>query len=135
MIRELVEKTMKGERLPPQMREAFFGSLGAKPPEFDERIDDVCVRGDGFDRFRVVLDLARTRRGSDDPAIRTLVPSTGFGTELEANVMATWMREPANLDRANQVLDRSGNIRDQIIVASAASGAFAVGMLIQHSPI
>ncbi|HEX5455786.1 MAG TPA: hypothetical protein VFW77_00270 [Candidatus Saccharimonadales bacterium] len=129
MIRQLVEKTMKGPRFHPEMREAFFGGLGMKPPEFEERIDDVRVRGDGLDRFRVVLDLTRTRRGTQD-AVRTLVPTKGFDTQLEAYMMASWMKEPDNLDRANQVLERSGNIRDQLLVATAASGAFAVGMVL-----
>lgn len=135
MIRQLVERTMKGERFTPEMRDAFFGSLGSKPPEFEERIDDVRVRGDGFDLFRVVLDVARTRRGSDDPAVRTLIPGKGFGTELEAAVMAAWMKEPENLARANQVLEVSGNIRDQILVATAASGAFAASMAVHYAVI
>lgn len=134
MIRELIERTMSGERFPREMRETFFGSLGAKPPEFEERIDDVRVRGDGLDHFRVVLDLTRTRRGTED-SVRTLVPSTDYDSQLEADVMAAWMREPENLERANQVLERSGNIRDQIIVATAASGAFAAGLVVQHAPI
>lgn len=124
---------MKGARFHPEMREAFFG-FGMKPPEFEERIDDVRVRGDGLDRFNVVLDLTRTRRGSQD-AVRTLVPTKGYDNELEAQVMAAWMREPENLDRANQTLEISGNIRDQLIVAAASSGAFAIGMLVHYAPI
>jgi hypothetical protein len=125
----MVERVMKGTRFQPEMREAFFG-FGMKPPEFDERIDDVRVRGEGLDRFRVVLDLTRTRRGTEE-AVRTLVPTKGFDTQLAADVMAAWMREPENLDRANQVLEVSGSIRDQLIVATAASGAFAVGVAVR----
>jgi hypothetical protein len=129
MIRELVEKTMKGPRFHPEMREAFFG-FGMKPPEFDERIDDVRVRGEGLDRFRVVLDLTRTRRGTEEE-VRTLVPTRGYDSPVAAELMADWMKAPENLARANQVLEVSGNIRDQLLVAAAASGAFAVGVALR----
>lgn len=136
MLRQLVEKTMKvkgGEqRFSPEMRRAYFGGLGAKPPEFSEKIEDVRVRGEGLDAFRLFVDLTRTRRGSED-ATRSLVPSTVYDSSLDAEIMAMKMKDPGNLARANRVLERSGNLQGAVVVTAVASSALATTAVL-HFP-
>lgn len=134
MIRELTEKTMGlrlGEqRFSKEMRDAFFG-IGLKPPQFSERIEEVKLREEGFDRFNVVLDLVRTLRpeGYD---VRSLVPTIGFDDRDKADSLVEDMNDPFNLARANRVLDVSGRARDWGII-TGATGLAVVGSIIVNN--
>lgn len=133
MLRQFIERTMEvreGEqRFSRQLRRAYFGSLGIKPPVHEEMIEGVGLREEGG-RFRVDIDLVRTRRTGDE-TVRPRIAAAFMDDATEAILLVDAMNDPANLARANRVLSESGQIRDMSLVA-AAGGLAYLGTLVSH---
>lgn len=128
MLRQLIEKTMKAkegeQRFSPELRGAYFDKLGILPPAYDEHIERAGLREE-LGRFRIDVDLLRTHRGGGvEINQRILVASMPDG--MEASFLVDAMNDPANLGRANRVLEESALVRDRWLVGGGVGVGLAV---------
>lgn len=132
MIRELTEMTMGGERFSRQMRSAFF-DLGPIPLKLDEEIDGVHLMEEpDTNCFRLTAELVQIDRSKEAAYTDIPISTATFKPEEKSagEKLAGLMNEPAALQRANRVLERSKKIHNRMVQTGAALGIVAAGQVV-----